>query len=216
MRPTHGLGADGGAPRPPHSPTPRRTPEEPLTVLERVVADESSHVTDEETWDLYSQLEDEAAVAHTQWTLDARLAALEGGHVRFELPESGSRDVFTLSGRIREVGQGWCVVAAQNRRVIVNTSFISSVAVTSERQRTLTPPGGGAQRLGSWASVLRNSGASGRPLVIHRVVGSAIAGSLLCAAKDHVDIAQLEPLAPDHSPLPVTVPYAAVIRIELS
>ena len=46
----------------PHAPASRRVQEDPIAVVERLLADESSQVRGDEEWDFYAQIEDEVAV----------------------------------------------------------------------------------------------------------------------------------------------------------
>ena len=94
----------------PHAPASRRVQEDPIAVVERLLADESSQVRGDEEWDFYAQIEDEVAVTQARLTWVDRLSAAQGRQVALEIGLGNSSGTNTVSGELKDVGEGWCAI----------------------------------------------------------------------------------------------------------
>lgn len=199
-------------PQPPHAPGRRETPEEPLSFVDRLLADEESKLVDEENWELYSQLEAQRTVSDGSLTFEARIRAHLGRSLAIELPTTESGEPFHLSGTVVDVGDGWVLLQSDSREFIVNTGAICSLgSVSGDALLANAEQASGAS---GWAAVLRRCGRNPGPVVVSRRTGSALVGRIVLAASDHFDIA-VESASPGSLSRQRSIPIANVVTIEL-
>ena len=192
----------------PHAPASRRVQVDPIAVVERLLADESSQVRGDEEWDFYAQIEDEVAVTQARLTWVDRLSAAQGRQIALEIGLGNSSGTNTVSGELKDVGEGWCAIGIDHQTVIVNSFWIQSIASSTTQPLPTGQSRGGSRR--TWSSALRQLGSLGRPVVVHRTLGHPIEVEIVLAASDYFDGRVSHGGSPQHV---VSIPYSSVIRV---
>jgi hypothetical protein len=177
--------ASGRAPdTPPHAAPVRQRPEDPLVAAERMMADAASELTDEQSWDIYAEIDDERQRAIGSRSLIDRLVAHIGRtfEVRLSTPDRAALDV---GGTLVEVGQGWIELADAGITRVVNVSAIVCVkGLTADvSQQTSTVP----RR--SWPSLLRQLSlrSNASPILLLGKDGLVVSVFIASVGSDHVD-----------------------------
>lgn len=213
---------DNDFPKPPNAPPTRRAVGDPLDVVERLVADQASQLSDDETWERYSQVADEVALTHAQWTLIARLDPQIGRVVQVAVPGQPIGARRTLVGTLKDIGDGWGLIVDHPRVVLVNLALADFWSWPRDGVAPeIGPPevGDRSRRLASWSTALRRlQSANGEVRVVVRS-GPPLDGRIVLAGKDHFDLA-VTSLAEnqqdrDHlTPAIVSIATSAVVTIE--
>lgn len=196
---------------PPHAPVSRRVPEDPISFAERLLADQSSALSDAEAWDFYAQLDDEAAVAAGRLTVTDRLLAARGTQVILEVATPTESADVVLGGVLTEVGRGWCALSVRGRVVIVNLERLESLGGFDGEQ--LPSHSGDSRTARNWAAVVRELSGLGKAVNVHRTSGRTLQGTVILAASDHFDVSL------NHNTsgrAVVTIPYSGVSHISES
>ncbi len=199
-------------PSPPHAPRPRPLAEEPLAVVDRLIADEASALGDEQVWEFYAQLEDEIALEQGSVTLANRLATCLGGEYALELITCGSSAPSIIEGVLAQVGNGWITLITRQCEFVINIDSVASVMATSDGSLPIGVAG--APRNATWASLLRRCAESKRPIVVHYRAGSPLSGRVVLAARDHFDIAVTSSVSQSQTVIR-TVAISSVIAIDM-
>lgn len=199
-------------PSPPHAPSPRPLAEEPLAVVDRLLADEASHLGDDQVWEFYAQIGDEVALEQGALTLEGRFTAHLGGELRLDLLASGSSGPLAVEGTVAHVGAGWLMLTSERSEFVINIDSV--VSATTSSGDSLSTAVSESTRKASWTSLLRRCAQSNRWIVVHRRVGSAISGRVVLAARDHFDVAVTSSVN-QMQVTTSTLPISNVIAIEL-
>ena len=106
-------------------------------------------------WDFYAQIEDEVAVTQARLTWVDRLSAAQGRQVALEIGLGNSSGTNTVSGELKDVGEGWCAIGIDHQTVIVNSFWIQSIA--SSTTQPCQPVSLGVGRAGHGHQLCANS-----------------------------------------------------------
>lgn len=127
------------------------------------------------------EVADRSRSAYHEVTLQSRLMASVGSHVRLEVVGLGA-----LAGALVRVGSGWCRVTSGDVSWVVRIPAVTRVRGASTRS---VPEVAWAvvDRLGH-ASVLRRLADEGRQVRFHLADGSSVEGSLSRVGADFVEV----------------------------
>lgn len=180
----------GEQPVPPNAPRRRALAQEPLEVLDRLVADHASALLDDESAEHFAQVADEIAVTRGSLTLAGRLQAAVGGDVRIDVEMSASAQSWSVSGQLVEVGEKWCHVREGTRNVVINLELVASVAIPESALPESMAPGA---RTATWASLMRRFESVGTVVTVHLRSSLTRVGRVVLAGQDHFDLSLAQP-----------------------
>lgn len=195
------------APAAPNAPRSRELPQEPLDLVDRLVADQASQLLDDENAEHFAQVADELALRRGSVSFVDRLGTALGCHVCLFIDGPDVLTQQTLRGELVEVGDGWCRIHNNARQALVNLDAIRSVEINGG---ALPEPGPSKPRLASWASVLREFESTGAVVVVHGRLGAPKTGRVVFAGSDHFDLRVSHTDSRSAGPVLVTIPVRSV------
>lgn len=177
---------------------------------------------EEQVFALFDDLEQQAAVAfereraaevadraraeYRQVTLASRLMASLEAEVVLDVRGPGA-----VAGRLRRVGDGWCLVETPRSDWVVRTETVELVRGASERSRPESA-WSVVHRLGL-GSALRRLSEAGERCVLHAVSGARTEGVLLRVGADFVEVGRGEPVR-GRTPEVALVPFAGLAAVQ--
>ncbi|MEO6511562.1 MAG: hypothetical protein ABIO16_11270, partial [Nocardioides sp.] len=127
-----------------------------------------------------AELADRSRAEYATVTLEARLMASEGRSVALDLAGAGR-----VTGELRRVGSGWCLVTGVGRDWLVPTGSVEAAAGLSDRA-VPEVAWSAVARLGL-SSALRRLADEGVPCVLLTRTGTRYDGVLLRVGQDFVE-----------------------------
>lgn len=175
--------SDGFTPQaqPPHAAPRRQLPEDPVAVVERLIADQASELTNEQRWDTYNEIDDHLSAQQAKLTLSERLAASRGREIQVWLEsefEGGQ-----ANGQLLDTGEGWCRLAHRSGSIVINVDAVVqwvNLAAGQVSEQKVTNQ--------SWSSIIRSLSSQARPYTIWTRSGRILSGTLQAACHDHLEI----------------------------
>lgn|GEM_PF-1276846 len=175
---------------PPHAAPARRHHEDPLIAAERLIADSSSELTDEQSWDTYAQIDEQRQQARSATSLMNRFLANRRVSIQVRVGVA-HEEAFDVRGELVDVGDGWIRLTERGTSHIVRTSALVSVAgLASEMANVGATANSSSSPRRSWPSLLREIARESGviPVKLLRSDGLSMAVSIARVGQDYIDI----------------------------
>lgn len=158
--------------QPPHAAPRRRLAEDPLEVVERLLADQASELDNDERWQTYGEIDDHLAQQRAQLSLASRLAKAVGRQVIAKPLDQPAMEI-----EIVETNDEWCEAVRGGRKLLLSLQAIA--------QWSNLPATAGDISKRSTAALVR--GYTGKHVTLY-LKEQTLHGKLTAAMQDHLDL----------------------------